>query len=88
MTDIDTLVRKIVREELSKLIAANENQLSGKNDYFTTKDVAKYTGMSTQFFEIGRSKGCPQQPPHIKVGTRVLYSRADVDEWLASRRRV
>ena len=88
MTDIDTLVRRIVREELSKLMAANENQLSGKNEYFTTTDVAKYTGMSTQFFEIGRSKGCPKQPPHIKVGTRVLYLRADVDEWLASRRRV
>ena len=32
MTDLDTIVRRIVREELSKMIAANENQLSDKNE--------------------------------------------------------
>jgi excisionase family DNA binding protein len=48
-------------------------------------EAARYTGLSEAFLNRLRSVGggCP----FYKVGTRVLYNRADLDCWLASRKR-
>lgn len=82
---LDQSVKQTVREEVQRLLA----ELLPKQDteYLTTKQVADLTGLSVSFFEVGRSMSSPNQPPHHKVGTRVLYLRSDVEQWLSERRR-
>jgi len=50
----------------------------------TTKDAAKYLGVSKAFLERDRWKGA--QVPFIKVGSRaVRYRLADLEAYLESR---
>lgn len=83
--NLDTAVRETVREEVQRILAELLPTQGG--EFLTTKQVAEMTGLSVAFFEVGRSMSSPVQPPHHRVGRRVLYRRADVDAWLAERRR-
>jgi predicted DNA-binding transcriptional regulator AlpA len=47
--------------------------------------AAQYTNLSESFLNRLRSIG--GGPTFFKVGSRVLYSSIDIDQWLASRRR-
>ncbi|MCA8903737.1 MAG: helix-turn-helix domain-containing protein [Hyphomonas sp.] len=82
---LDQSVRQTVREEVQRILA--ELLPKQDNEYLTTQQVAELTGLSVSFFEVGRSMSAPNQPPHMKVGRRVLYKRADVEAWLEDRRR-
>ncbi|WP_395697197.1 helix-turn-helix transcriptional regulator [Methylocella sp.] len=50
-----------------------------------TSELAAYAGMSKGFFDKKRVFG--GGPKYLKVGSRVVYDIADVDEWLAANRR-
>ncbi len=50
-----------------------------------TPEAAEYCGSSASTFEKLRLKG--GGPRFVKLGRRVVYDPADLDEWLASRRR-
>lgn len=56
-----------------------------QRQYLTTKELPLHTGLSTSFFEKGRVYG--YGPPYRKVGSKVLYRRADIDNWLDAKRR-
>lgn len=48
-----------------------------------TPDVARYLGVSVAFLEKARVYG--GGPKFVKVGRRVAYRRADLEEWVNSR---
>ncbi len=50
-----------------------------------TRRAAELIGMSRRTLEKWRSEGTG--PPFLKLGRRVLYSVADLEEWIQSRRR-
>lgn len=52
-------------------------------DYLKTPAAAEYTQMSVPTLERKRLVG--DGPPFIKAGKSVIYRRADLDAWLASR---
>lgn len=54
-----------------------------KLDLLTTGQVAEYTHMSASFFEKRRSN--KKNPAYLKIGARVFYRRAVIDEWLEAR---
>ena len=56
-----------------------------KLDLLTTDQVAEYTHMSASFFEKRRSY--KKSPAYLKIGSRVFYRRAVIDEWLEARSR-
>lgn len=82
--DINTVVRDLVREEVQKILPS---LLPGREEYLSTKEVAELTGLSVQFFEIGRSRDAADQPPYSRVGRRIIYRRSEVEKWLEERRR-
>ena len=47
--------------------------------------TASYLGVSTSFLNKSRVSGFG--PPFLKIGAKVLYEVADLDAWLARRRR-
>ncbi|MEO1047271.1 MAG: helix-turn-helix domain-containing protein [Pseudomonadota bacterium] len=81
---IDNALRELVREEVERLLPT---LLPGREEYLTTKEVAELTGLSVQFFEIGRSRDAADQPPYSRVGRRIIYRRSEVEKWLEERRR-
>ncbi|MEL6540288.1 MAG: helix-turn-helix domain-containing protein [Pseudomonadota bacterium] len=81
---IDVTVRELVREEVERLLPT---LLPGREEYLSTKEVAELTGLSVQFFEIGRSRDAADQPPYSRVGRRIIYRRSEVEKWLEERRR-
>lgn len=50
-----------------------------------TKAAAERIGLKQKTFENWRCQGVG--PPFYKISTRVIYDDADVDAWLASRKR-
>ncbi len=56
-----------------------------KKRLLTAKDAASYIGLAAQTLAKMRVTG--DSPPFYKVGRQVLYDRADLDAWLAERRR-
>jgi predicted DNA-binding transcriptional regulator AlpA len=48
--------------------------------YFRVEDAARYVGMSAASLYCYRSRRVG--PRSLKVGGRVLYRRADLDEWI------
>lgn len=54
-------------------------------EYLTTEQLAALTHSAPQTWRKRRLTG--NGPSYIKIGNRVLYTRQDVDEWLASHRR-
>ena len=51
------------------------------NDRDGEKATAAYSGLSVALLRKRRILGLP--PPYIKVGRRVLYSRSEIDRFLA-----
>ena len=54
-----------------------------RTDLLTTTQAAEYVGLSPRTLERYRVTG--EGPRHLKVGRRVLYRPADLDEWLADK---
>ena len=57
--------------------------MQSEKRYLTTRSVAAHTNTSASFWNQRRVRG--DGPPYIKLGTRVLYELAEVEEWLGSR---
>ena len=54
------------------------------DDLLSTRDLAAWLGVSTQFLEIGRHRS--YGPKFVKIGpARIRYRRADVLAWLEER---
>ena len=54
------------------------------DDLLTTSEVAEWLGISTQWLEIGRSRG--YSPDFLRLSPRrVRYRRGDVIRWLEQR---
>jgi predicted DNA-binding transcriptional regulator AlpA len=54
------------------------------DELLSTPELANWLGVSTQFLDIGRSKG--YGPPFQKISPRMVrYRRGDVLAWLRSR---
>jgi predicted DNA-binding transcriptional regulator AlpA len=82
---LDSTIREIVRSELAEMLP--KMLPNPADEYLTTRQVAELTGLSVQFFEMGRSRDAGDQPPYCRVGRRIVYRRSDVEQWLASRKR-
>lgn len=50
-----------------------------------TPQAAEFAGLATSTLEKLRVSG--QGPAYIKVGKAVIYDVADIEEWLATKRR-
>ena len=52
------------------------------------KQASKYLGVSLSFLRKARSDGSPggrtPAPPFVRVGGRVYYRVADLDQWVAN----
>lgn len=59
--------------------------VEAKKRLLIAKDAASYIGLASQTLAKMRVTG--DSPPFYKVGRQVLYDRADLDNWLAERRR-
>ena len=50
-----------------------------------TTETAKRLGLSASF--LAKARMVPGSgPPHIRVGTRVLYDAADLDSWVEAQK--
>jgi predicted DNA-binding transcriptional regulator AlpA len=56
-----------------------------KRAMLLTRDAAAYIGLAQQTLAKMRWSG--DSPPYFKVGRQVVYDRADLDAWLAERKR-
>jgi predicted DNA-binding transcriptional regulator AlpA len=56
-----------------------------QSSIITAKQAASYLKVSAAWLEKARSRG--SGPKFIKIGSRVLYDVADIDAWLASKKR-
>jgi len=75
-----------LRHHLDRRAAELVEDGSGGNidDLLATPAVADWLGVSTQWLEIGRTRG--YGPPFVRLSTRrVRYCRADVLAWLKER---
>jgi excisionase family DNA binding protein len=52
--------------------------------YLTVKNAAAYLGATVSFVrhELVYAKGCP----HIRVGQRIVFDRADLDAYMAAQK--
>jgi hypothetical protein len=59
---------------------------AGVSDYLTEKDAAAYIGVSPQTMRLsryrGRLLGVSDTPTWLRIGSRVMYRRADLRSWL------
>jgi excisionase family DNA binding protein len=56
-------------------------------DLLNTREAAVFLGISKPTLDCWRSQGNPHQPPHVKVGTKLVrYRREDLVAWLESRK--
>jgi len=53
------------------------------NEYLTTAELARLTKTQPQTWRRKRWEG--GGPKFVKLGSRILYRRADIDEYLAER---
>jgi excisionase family DNA binding protein len=73
------------RETGTRASAAVVEPSAGNGALLTTKAAAAYVGLAVQTLAEMRVSG--ESPPFHKIGRRVLYDRADLDAWLAQRKR-
>ncbi|MEM6857564.1 MAG: helix-turn-helix domain-containing protein [Pseudomonadota bacterium] len=52
--------------------------------YLAPADAATYLGLSAKLLEAWRGRG--EGPPYTKLDRAVRYNRADLDEWMTTRR--
>lgn len=76
------VIRETVREAVAQAVEALVN--TQQRGYLDTTLAADYVGFSKPQLEIWRSQG--GGPPYLKLARAVRYSRADLDEWMASHR--
>src|SRR5712691_6078823 len=83
--DMPEIASTSIRHHLDRRAGAIAEAGAGNpDDLLSTEAVADWLGCSTQFLEVGRSKGFG--PPYVKLSTRrVRYLRSTVLTWLASR---
>jgi hypothetical protein len=55
-------------------------------EFLTANETAKLIRSSRGGLAAARCKRSPNTPPFIRLGRRILYRRAEVMEWLESRR--
>lgn len=53
--------------------------------YLNTKQAARYVGLSP--CTLNRMRVTGEGPRYAKAGRRVVYDRADLDAWIAERKR-
>lgn len=63
------------------------NNLSPSHQYLTTKQAAKYLGVSRQTLEIGRCKGSGPIYCRPSNSRLVRYFLPDLDAWMQANRR-
>src|SRR6266571_4791119 len=81
MPEISSTVRHHLDRRASNLAEAGTGN---PDDLLSTEAVADWLGCSTQFLEVGRSKG--YGPKYVRLSTRrVRYLRSSVLTWLTSR---
>jgi predicted DNA-binding transcriptional regulator AlpA len=74
-------VRHHIDRRAPAIIATN---VGAADELLTTHAVSDWIGTSTQWLEIGRSRG--YGPPFVRIGPRqIRYRRADVLAWLRER---
>lgn len=67
-----------------------ETALPRHRNKLSTLMAAAYVGLGKSTLDRSRVTGLignTPAPPHIKIGSRVLYDPEDLDAWLASNRR-
>lgn len=60
------------------------NNTIANNELLSTTEVAVLIGMTTETFKVARAVGNAPMPA-AKIGTRLVFQRGDVDQWLAER---
>lgn len=61
-------------------------QETKNREAMSSKQAAKYIGVSEIWLGVARSKKSPNQPPYYKLGTKIIYYRNEIDEWLLIQR--
>ncbi len=55
-------------------------------EYLSTKQAARYLGVSYQYLEVQRCHG--DGPPYLTLGRRMVrYLKSDLDAWATSQRK-
>lgn len=57
--------------------------------YLSERDAARYSGCSVPWLRALRRSGSTARvkaPAYIRIGRKILYRKADLDEWLANYR--
>lgn len=62
-----------------------EQPVDARAQYLTEREVAAEYRLTPWFLQKRRVIG--GGPPFFKLGSRVLYARADVEAWISSRKR-
>jgi len=89
--DINEAIKAEVRAQVLALLPDALERLFKQRDeddfYMSTKDAARFVGLSVQYLEIGRANGKnPNLPPHYKFGNTVRYKRSELEAWAKKRR--
>lgn len=58
--------------------------MSGHPDRLTTAEAAEYLPMKIETLRWRRKQGLG--PPSFKIGRKLYYERADLDQWLEAQR--
>jgi predicted DNA-binding transcriptional regulator AlpA len=66
-------------------IATTQLRLPTRDRCYSVNEAATYLGLSTPYLNRLRATG--GGPPFFKIGARVVYAPADLDDWLAKHRR-
>jgi predicted DNA-binding transcriptional regulator AlpA len=61
-------------------VHVEDNSMESTGEYLRVEQAAAYVGMSAASLYCYRSRRVG--PRSLKVGGRVLYRRADLDEWI------
>lgn len=76
----------LIAERVAARLATSARERDSKPakalpDFLSEIEVAKRYGLSRRTLQTWRGRG--EGPPTVKAGRKVLYSRADLDSWLA-----
>jgi predicted DNA-binding transcriptional regulator AlpA len=88
VTELTASIRALIREELRVDGDTNDDAPDAEDAEragLTPPETARFLGIKEATLASWRCKG--KGPRYVKVGGIVRYARADVDRWLAARRR-
>ena len=63
--------------------AARGNQMTEIDEKLTPRDAARHVGIAVS--TLAKLRCCGGSPRFYKLGSKVAYSRSDLDAWLAAR---